>query len=195
MSSTAKTAALAPIEDGSRVRTRWSVGSIALIVLLWTILQMGGLFRPGLLDDVDSIYIEIAREMLHRHDFVTPMIDGVRFFDKPPLMYWMAAGSMRIFGETDWAARLPLALLTAGAVPGGVWAWATGCLRSGGAVAHPDRAGRYAAIALATAIGPYLYTRFFIPDIHAGAVDDAGRAPAFWSALERGCNGNDPRWR
>ncbi len=39
-----------------------------------------------------------------------PTIDGIRFFDKPPLLYWMAAGSMRLFGVHDWAARLPLAL-------------------------------------------------------------------------------------
>ncbi len=50
--------------------------------------------------------------MLRRHDFVTPCIDGIRFFDKPPLMYWLAAGSMHLFGVHDWAGRLPLALLT-----------------------------------------------------------------------------------
>src|ERR1700742_3282041 len=88
----------------------WSPRSIVILVLTWFILQIGGLFTPGLLDDVDSIYIEIAREMLQRHDYVTPYINGIRFFDKPPLMYWMAAGSMHLFGVHDWAARLPLAL-------------------------------------------------------------------------------------
>ena len=82
--------------------------SITLILLFWAILQMGGLFRPGLLDDVDSIYIEIAREMLHRHDFVTPYIDGIRFFDKPPLMYWLAAGSMHVFGESPYCSDAPI---------------------------------------------------------------------------------------
>ena len=47
----------------------WQPRSVALIVLAWLILQLGGLFSPGLLDDVDSVYIEVAREMLHRHDF------------------------------------------------------------------------------------------------------------------------------
>src|ERR1700722_11842280 len=89
---------------------RWNPQSIALILVAWFVLQIGGMFSPGLLDGVDSIYIEIAREMLHRHDFVTPYIDGIRFFDKPPLMYWMAAASMSIFGEHDWAARIPLTL-------------------------------------------------------------------------------------
>src|ERR1700678_2846172 len=88
----------------------WSPSSIAILVLAWFILQIGGLFTPGLLDDVDSVYIEIAREMMQRHDYVTPSLNGIRFFDKPPLMYWMAAGSMHLFGVHDWAARLPLAL-------------------------------------------------------------------------------------
>src|SRR3979490_1611077 len=92
------------------MKARVNPRSLAMIVTAWLLPQIWGLFRPGLLDDVDSVYIEIAREMLHRHDFVTPYVDGVRFFDKPPLMYWMAAGSMRLFGIHDWAARLPLAL-------------------------------------------------------------------------------------
>jgi 4-amino-4-deoxy-L-arabinose transferase-like glycosyltransferase len=144
--------------------SRWRASSLALIVLPWLILQFGGIFSPGLLDDVDSVYIEIAREMLLRHNYVTPYIDGIRFFDKPPLMYWLAAGSMHIFGVHDWAARLPLAL--------GVLAllFATYALgiRLFAAIspAHaPDRAGLYAALAMALSIGPYLYTRFYIPDI------------------------------
>jgi len=143
---------------------RWNPRSVALIVLAWAVLQVGGLFTPGLLDDVDSVYIQIAREMLQRHDFVTPTIDGIRFFDKPPLMYWMAAGSMHVFGVHDWAARLPLAL---GVLALLLAVYALG-LRLFAAVAPPvnqDRAGLYAALAMATSVGPYLYTRFYIPDI------------------------------
>jgi 4-amino-4-deoxy-L-arabinose transferase-like glycosyltransferase len=143
---------------------RWNPRSLALIVGVWAVLQIGGLFSPGLLDDVDSVYIEIARSMLHRHDFVTPYIDGIRFFDKPPLMYWLAAGSMAVFGEYDWAARIPiilamLALLLA--------VYALG-LRLFATLSPPealDRGALYSALAVATGIGPYLYTRFFIPDI------------------------------
>jgi 4-amino-4-deoxy-L-arabinose transferase-like glycosyltransferase len=133
--------------------------SLTLIFIVWAILQIGGLFTPGLLDDVDSVYIQIAREMLQRHDFVTPTIDGIRFFDKPPLMYWMAAGSMRVFGAHDWAARLPLALGVL-ALLFAVYALANRLYR-----ANSDRAGLYAALAMATSLGPYLYTRFYIPDI------------------------------
>jgi len=152
------------VRDGATSRRIWSPVSLAVIFFLWLILQIGGLFTPGLLDDVDSIYIEIAREMLQRHDYVTPYIDGIRFFDKPPLMYWMAAGSMRLFGMHDWAARLPLALAVL-ALLLAVYALGIRLFATISPTEKPDRGGFYAAIALATSIGPYLYTRFYIPDI------------------------------
>jgi 4-amino-4-deoxy-L-arabinose transferase-like glycosyltransferase len=148
---------------------RWRTSSLALIFAFWAVLQLGGLFTPGLLDDVDSIYIQVAREMLQRHDFVTPTIDGIRFFDKPPLMYWMAAGSMHLFGVHDWAARLPLAL---GVLALLLAVYALGIRFYSGTQPSPsaqdlspsaqgsDRAGLYAALALAASLGPYLYTRF-----------------------------------
>jgi 4-amino-4-deoxy-L-arabinose transferase-like glycosyltransferase len=135
-----------------------------MIVLAWFVLHIGCLFTPGLLDDVDSIYIEIARSMLLRHDYVTPYIDGIRFFDKPPLLYWLAAGSMHIFGAYDWAARIPLALLTL-ALLLAVYALGLRLFAGISPANHPDRAALYSALALATCIGPFLYTRFFIPDI------------------------------
>jgi 4-amino-4-deoxy-L-arabinose transferase-like glycosyltransferase len=143
---------------------RWNPRSICLIVFAWLVLHIGCLFTPGLLDDVDSVYLEIAREMLQRHDYITPYIDGIRFFDKPPLMYWLAAGSMRLFGAYDWAGRLPLALLMLALL---LATYALGLRLFAGIspARHPDRAALYSALALATCIGPYLYTRFFIPDI------------------------------
>jgi 4-amino-4-deoxy-L-arabinose transferase-like glycosyltransferase len=135
-----------------------------MIVLAWFVLHIGCLFTPGLLDDVDSIYIEIARQMLLRHDYITPYIDGIRFFDKPPLLYWLAAGSMRLFGAHDWAARLPLALLTL-ALLLAVYALGLRLFAAVSPATHPDRGALYSALALATSIGPFLYTRFFIPDI------------------------------
>ncbi len=148
----------------SATSRRWNPRSVVLPLLAWLLLQIGGLFTPGLLDDVDSIYIEIAREMLQRHDFVTPYINGIRFFDKPPLMYWMAAGSMHLFGIHDWAARLPLALAVL-ALLLAVYALGIRLFNTISPTQNPDRAGFYAALAMATSIGPYLYTRFYIPDI------------------------------
>ncbi len=142
----------------------WRFSSLALITLPWLILYLGGIFTPGLLDDVDSVYIEIAREMLLRHDYVTPFVDGIRFFDKPPLMYWLAAGSMNIFGVHDWAARLPLALGVL-ALLFAVYALGIRLFAAISPAHAPDRGGLYAALAMALSIGPWLYTRFYIPDI------------------------------
>ncbi len=149
----------------------WNPRSLGLIVLAWIILQFGGIFAPPLLDDVDSVYTEVAREMLHRHDFVTPTIDGIRFFDKPPLMYWLAAGSMRVFGEHDWAARLPLSLAVL-ALFLAIYALGRrfyGSSKNGTSENRisekQERGALYAALVFATALGPYLYTRFFIPDL------------------------------
>ncbi|HEX9201875.1 MAG TPA: phospholipid carrier-dependent glycosyltransferase [Acidobacteriaceae bacterium] len=150
--------------DFPRPKARWNPRSVALIVLAWLILHIGCLFTPGLLDDVDSVYIEIAREMLVRHDYVTPYVDGIRFFDKPPLMYWLAAGSMHVFGAHDWAGRLPLALLML-ALLLATYALGLRLFTGISPAAHPDRGALYSALALATCIGPYLYTRFFIPDM------------------------------
>ncbi|MEI9979213.1 MAG: glycosyltransferase family 39 protein [Edaphobacter sp.] len=102
--------------------------------------------------------------MLLRHNYVTPFIDGIRFFDKPPLMYWMAAGSMHLFGIHDWAARLPLALAVLALILA-VYALGIRLFAAISPASSPDRAGFYAALAIATSIGPYLYTRFYIPDI------------------------------
>ena len=142
----------------------WRPSSLLLLLLPWLLLQIGGLFTPGLLDDVDSIYIEIAREMLVRGNFITPTVDGIRFFDKPPLMYWMAAGSMRLFGVHDWAARLPLALGVL-ALLLAVYALGIRLFATVSPAGSPDRGGLYAALATGISIGPYLYTRFYIPDI------------------------------
>ena len=153
-------------EPSAQIATarRWSLRSLAILVSAWLVLQIGGLFTPGLLDDVDSVYIEIAREMLRRHNFVTPYINGIRFFDKPPLMYWMAAGSMHLFGIHDWAARLPLAVAVL-ALLLAVYALGIRLFSAISPATSPDRGGFYAALAMATSIGPYLYTRFYIPDI------------------------------
>jgi 4-amino-4-deoxy-L-arabinose transferase-like glycosyltransferase len=129
---------------------------VALIVLLWLLLYVGGLWSPPLLDDADSVHAEAAREMMLRHDWSTLYINGLRYLEKAPLLYWGMAASYSIFGATDWAARLPLAL--------GVLALLLATYAIGRH--HFDAAaGLYAALALGLSFGPYIYTRILIPDI------------------------------
>ncbi len=62
----------------------------------------------------EARYAEIPREMLASGDFVTPRLNGVPYLEKPPLLYWANAASLRLFGLTPWAARLPTRLFGLG---------------------------------------------------------------------------------
>jgi 4-amino-4-deoxy-L-arabinose transferase-like glycosyltransferase len=63
----------------------------------------------GLVGADEPRYAQVAREMLGRHDYVTPFLWGHPWLEKPALYYWRAMFSFREFGVHDWAARLPSA--------------------------------------------------------------------------------------
>ena len=54
----------------------------------------------------EARYGEIAREMAQSGDWVTPRLNGFKYFEKPPLQYWASAAALKVFGQHDWAARL-----------------------------------------------------------------------------------------
>jgi len=132
---------------------------IFILLASWALVYLTSLRSPALLDDVDSIYGEAAREVLVLHDWVTPHVNGVRFFDKPPLFYWMMAASMGTFGQSDWAARLPLALI--------VLATVLEVFRLGKRY-YGEEGGFYAALAMGASFGVYLFTRILIQDVMIG---------------------------
>lgn len=63
----------------------------------------------GLVGADEPRYAQIAREMLTRHDYVTPILYGKPWLEKPALYYWRAMFSFKEFGVHDWSARLPSA--------------------------------------------------------------------------------------
>ncbi|MGA7512680.1 MAG: glycosyltransferase family 39 protein [Candidatus Sulfotelmatobacter sp.] len=69
-----------------------------------------GLAQFGLIGADEPRYAQVAREMLERHDWITPVLGGQPWLEKPPLYYWQAMIAYRVFGVSDWAARLPSAL-------------------------------------------------------------------------------------
>jgi 4-amino-4-deoxy-L-arabinose transferase-like glycosyltransferase len=69
-----------------------------------------GLAYFGLVGADEPRYAQIAREMLARHDWITPTLDGKPWLEKPALYYWQAMLAYRMFGVSDWAARLPSAV-------------------------------------------------------------------------------------
>lgn len=74
-----------------------------LLALLCLGLTAG--IRPLMLPD-EGRYVGVAWEMLQRGDWLTPVLDGLPFFHKPPLFYWLTAASLHVFGPQEWAARL-----------------------------------------------------------------------------------------
>jgi len=77
-----------------------------LLLVLSGILWFAMLGYRDLIDPDEGRYAEVAREMLSTGDWVTPRLNGYKFFDKPPLQYWGSAISMAILGETNAAGRL-----------------------------------------------------------------------------------------
>ncbi|MHB8217908.1 MAG: ArnT family glycosyltransferase [Candidatus Sulfotelmatobacter sp.] len=69
-----------------------------------------GLGQFGLIGADEPRYAQVAREMLQRHDWITPVLYGQPWLEKPPLYYWQAMIVYSIFGVSDWAARLPSVL-------------------------------------------------------------------------------------
>ncbi len=66
----------------------------------------------GFISTDEPRYASIGREMARSGDWVTPRLDGAAWFEKPPLLYWMiAAGNLARLPD-EWAARLPVALLS-----------------------------------------------------------------------------------
>lgn len=75
---------------------------------IWLSFSAG--FHPLFLPD-EGRYVGIALEMLNNHDWSTPTLDGLPFFHKPPLFYWLVGLSMQVFGVNEWAARVPSMLV------------------------------------------------------------------------------------
>ena len=63
-------------------------------------------FRPLAAPD-EGRYAGVAWEMLRSGDWLVPRLNGLPFFHKPPLFYWISAAAMSVFGVSEWPARLP----------------------------------------------------------------------------------------
>ncbi|MDY6833010.1 MAG: phospholipid carrier-dependent glycosyltransferase [Thermodesulfobacteriota bacterium] len=81
--------------------------STLLFFLIAYILPLG--VRHLVVPD-ETRYAEIPREMMASGDFIVPRLNGLRYFEKPVLGYWVNAGSMLLLGENNFAVRLPSAL-------------------------------------------------------------------------------------
>ena len=78
---------------------------LGILTLLFGIAFFQFLGRFPLIETDDARYMEIPREMIERGDFITPTLNYVKYFEKPPLHYWVNVLSIKMFGETEFAAR------------------------------------------------------------------------------------------
>lgn len=79
-----------------------ATAGVGLAALLWLAALAG--WRPLMLPD-EGRYVGVAWEMLRSGDWLTPTLNGLPYFHKPPLFYWITAASMSLFGPAEWAAR------------------------------------------------------------------------------------------
>ncbi len=86
----------------------------AIPLLLFALIYLLPLGERPLFWPDEFRYAEIPREMLASGDWVVPRLNGLRYFEKPPLGYWLTATSIAAFGENAFAVRLPSALAAGG---------------------------------------------------------------------------------
>jgi 4-amino-4-deoxy-L-arabinose transferase-like glycosyltransferase len=89
---------------------------LLLLGLLFAVLFGFRLGCTPLANPDEGRYAEIPREMVASGDWVTPRLDGVNYFEKPPLMYWAVAACTVAFGPSEWSMRAGPALFALGGV-------------------------------------------------------------------------------
>jgi 4-amino-4-deoxy-L-arabinose transferase-like glycosyltransferase len=126
------------------------------LLVLSASLYIGTAGRPALDDeDVDAAHAMVSQEMLQRHDFVVLYMDGVRYLIRPPMHFWLVAASYKLLGENEFATRLPIGLAMVGIVL---------LTFEFGRRFFSLRAGLYGALAAATSVGMFIFTRTMIPE-------------------------------
>lgn len=81
-----------------------------LLLGLFALVWFGTLDYRHLVKPDEGRYAEISREMAINGDWVTPRLNGIKYFEKPPFQYWMTAIAYQAFGVNEWTARLWTAL-------------------------------------------------------------------------------------
>lgn len=150
------------------------LGILAVVAGLWFCALLG--MRP-LSNPDEGRYTEIPREMAVTGDFITPRLNGVKYFEKPPLVYWLSALTIREFGVSEFTAR----------VWGGIFSTIGVLLTyAAGRAIYGRATGIWAAIVLATSLLYYVLSQIMLLDM-AVAVTMSGSLFAFILAMREPC--------
>ena len=127
-----------------------------LIPLLALGLITFGIGNYGLYEPHESHFAMVANEMIWREDWVTPYLNGAPYLNKPPLLYWLIAISTTVFGNSEFAARLPIALSGyLGILIAGKWSkdlWGV-------------KANRITVLMLSVTIGWFIFSHQILTDV------------------------------
>ena len=94
------------IPPGRLISGRMLLTLLAIFAMVW----FGTLDYRKLIKPDEGRYAEIPREMVATGDWITPRLNGIKYFEKPALQYWTTATAFTLFGEHHWTARLWSAL-------------------------------------------------------------------------------------
>jgi 4-amino-4-deoxy-L-arabinose transferase-like glycosyltransferase len=169
-------------------RSSRSTDLVAILVVT-TLAIVAGLGNATLWEPDEPRFAEATRQMFHRGDFVTPYLNGVPRFEKPVLFYWTQAAAFTIFGDNEFAARLPSAVAGVGIVL---------VLYLIGIEVASRRAALVAALVMATTFRFVTFARigltdvpvmFFIVSALYGFVRAVDRKSTPWAMFAWGCVG------
>jgi 4-amino-4-deoxy-L-arabinose transferase-like glycosyltransferase len=131
-------------------RSAWWLIAAALLVAWFSGIAVRKLQHPD-----EGRYAEIAREMAATGNWVTPRLNGLKYFEKPPFQYWATAAAFKSFGTSEWTARLVPAL--AGLLAVGIVGWTAARLQG-------PPAGVYAALVLAGSLWHFALSQLLTLD-------------------------------
>ncbi len=129
--------------------------SLIVIFFVAVFMIFFGLGGVPLLDPDEPVYAETAREMLRSGDFLSPQIFGAYWFDKPPLYYWLVAAAQFVFGDNEFAARFPAAIMAVGTV---IMVYISAAKQFG------ERAGFWGAVVLTTCLQMFYMGKAAVTD-------------------------------
>ena len=156
----------------------------ALAVFACALVYFGGLWQRPLLAPDEIRYAEIPREMLFSGDFAVPRLNGLTYYEKPALGYWLIAASMKLFGGNRFAVRFPSALFT---LLSALAVW-------GLAVRGSDRRTGAAAVALFLASGlVFAVGTSAVLDPFFSFFVTAATAAGYFYCTEKDLRGNRPQ--
>jgi 4-amino-4-deoxy-L-arabinose transferase-like glycosyltransferase len=140
-------------------RTAWMFALIAFFYI-------GTIGTLPLLGKDEPRYVQIAREMWQRGDWVTPMLGGQTWFEKPATLYWMIIANFHVFGVSEWAARLGPALCGLATVALVYWiAWRVEQKSALESQSHARGLATWSAVALASCAGLIAFSHVATFDI------------------------------